>query len=136
MKKIIFLFIAIVSLSLYAHEGHDHGPGQVQPVKGGVIMKADHFFLEVVGTQAEIKIYPFEQKKENALLTPLSLKNIKVKASYKLPRGKESKSITLIENGDHFVGKVDAKTHRYQVDTLIEHDGEKEQFTYQIEPQD
>lgn len=136
MKKIIVICIAIFSLSTFAHEGHDHGPGQVQPVKGGVIMKADHFYLEIVGTQSEVKIYPFEQKKENALLSPLPLKEMKIKATYKLPRGKETKTIALKENGDHFLGKVDAKTHRYQVDTFIEYKGEKEQFTYQIEPQD
>lgn len=136
MKNIFITICILISITAFAHEGHDHGPGQVQPIKGGVIMKADNFFLEVVGTQTEVKIYPLIQKDEKSLLTPLPLKEVKITASYKLPRGKKSDNIVLKENGDHFSGVINAKTHRYQVDTHIVYKGEKEQFTYQIEPQE
>lgn len=136
MKKILLILITITSLSAFSHEGHDHGPGQVQPVKGGVIMKNDDFYLELVGNQSEIKFYPLGQKTEGSLLSAIPLKDFKLKATYKLPRTSEVKTISLKENGDHFLGKIEARTHRYQVDTFIEYKGKKEQITYQIEPQD
>lgn len=136
MKKILMTLVTLFSLTAFAHEGHDHGTGQVQPIKGGVIMKTDHFYLEAVGSQSEIKFYPLVQENEKSLLKPMPLKDIKITATYKLPRGKEVQKIALKENGDHFIGSVKAKTHRYQVDANIEYKNEKEHFTYQIEPQE
>ena len=130
MKLILFLLLAL-TFSVQAHEGHNHGPGQVQPIKGGVILKADHFYLEVVGTHTEIRIFPLDMK-----LKALPLDKIKISASYKLPRAKKAETVSLKSMSDHFHGQIDSKnTHRYQVDVSIEALGEKELLTYQIEPE-
>ena len=56
MKKLLVVLAAMmfVSLSTFAHEGHDHGTGQVQPTKGGVIQKAGDLYLEIVGTKTDL----------------------------------------------------------------------------------
>ena len=58
---ILLTITALISLQVFAHDGHTHGPGQVQPTKGGVIMKGEKFYLEVVGTKNEVKFYPLKQ---------------------------------------------------------------------------
>ncbi len=137
-KLITLAIISILSFGANAHEGHTHGPGQVQPTKGGVILKGEKFFLEVVGTKSDVKIYPLKKTDPKSdMLSAIPLNQVKVTATYTLPRGKKAEAITLKQEADHFVGAVNAKsTHRYQVDVAIETLGENEKLTYQIEPQE
>ncbi len=138
MKLLLALVISLLSISLFAGEGHDHGPGQVQPTKGGVILKGHKFFLEVVGSKSEVKLYPLKQADSKSLiLSAIPLNQVKVSATYSLPRGKGANAINLKENKDYFSGEINAQgSHRYQVDVSIETLGEKEKLTYQIEPQE
>jgi hypothetical protein len=138
MKMILLTITALISLQVFAHDGHTHGPGQVQPTKGGVIMKGEKFYLEVVGTKNEVKFYPLKQvDPKSMMLTAIPLKDVKLSAVYTLPRGKKNEAIAITNAADHFVGKVDAKnSHRYQVDVTISTMGENEKLTYQIEPQE
>lgn len=140
MKKIlsVLLFSLIISLAAFAHEGHDHGSGQVQPTKGGVIQKAGNVYFEIVGTKTEIKVYPMKESGPNSkTLKAVPLNDVKVIASYKLPRGKSAAPITLNKMNDHFSGKVSAaSSHRYQVDLKVESGTLKDELTYQIEPQE
>lgn len=138
MTLIALALTSLVSFSIQAHEGHNHGPGQVQPTKGGVIMKGEKFYLEVVGSQNEIKFYPLQQENaKSQMLKPIPLAQVKLSATYKLPRGKKAETVTLKPQADYFSGSIDAKnSHRYQVDVAIETLGEKEKLTYQIEPQE
>lgn len=139
MKYYLLIAITLMTFSLltFAHEGHNHGPGQVQPTKGGVILKSDHFFLEVVGTNSDIKFYPLQKENEKSqMLKPIPLNEVKISATFKLPRSKTVQKINLSEMKDHFHGKIDAKkSHRYEVVVSIETKGEKELLTYQIEPE-
>ncbi len=130
--------VFILSTSVSAHDGHNHGPGQVQPTKGGVIMKGEKFFLEVVGSDKDVKFYPLKQvDAKSMMLKPIPLKDVKLAATFTLPRGKKNEPVTLKGEGDHFVGAIDAKkSHRYQIDVAIETMGENEKLTYQIEPQE
>ena len=138
MKMILLTITVLISLQAFSHDGHTHGAGQVQPTKGGVIMKGEKFYLEVVGTKSEVKFYPLKQvDPKSMMLTPIPLKDVKLSAVYTLPRGKKNESVAITSAADHFVGKVDAKSsHRYQVDVTISTMGENEKLTYQIEPQE
>ena len=138
MKMILLALVTVLSLEVSAHDGHAHGPGQVQPTKGGVIMKGEKFYLEVVGTKTEVKFYPLKQvDAKSMMLTPIPLKDVKLSANYTLPRGKKNEVITIKNGSDHFIGAVNAKSsHRYQVDVSILTMGEDEKLTYQIEPQE
>jgi hypothetical protein len=130
--------VFILTTTVSAHDGHNHGPGQVQPTKGGVIMKGEKFYLEVVGTNKQVKFYPTQQQDaKSMILKPIPLKDVKLVATLSLPRGKKNEAINLVQHGDHFMGDIDAKgSHRYQVDISIETMGEKEKISYQIEPQE
>ncbi len=130
--------ITLFSFQSFAGEGHDHGPGQVQPTKGGVIMKGHKFYLEVVGSKKDVKFYPLKQvDPKSMMLAPIPLKDVKLTATYTLPRGKNKETIAIKNGTDSFVGTIDAKnSHRYQVDVAIETMGEKENLTYQVEPQE
>lgn len=140
--KLFFAFLSTLvllsSAASFAGEGHDHGPGQVQPTKGGVLMKAHNFFLEAVGTTSEIKFHPL--KKESAksnTLKPIALNEVKITATYTIPRGKSNQAVALSPKKDHFSGMISASgAHRYQVDVNVEVGNEKEKFVYQIEPQE
>lgn len=138
MKHYLLIAVTLLTFSISAlsHEGHNHGPGQVQPTKGGVILKAEKFFLEVVGTNNDIKLYPMQNENEKSqMLKAIPLKEVKISATYKLPRAKKAEKINLSEMKDHFHAKIDAKnSHRYEVVVSIEFMGEKELLTYQIEP--
>lgn len=137
-KLSTLLLLITLSLSAFAHDGHNHGAGQVQPTKGGTILKADKFYLEVVGNRTDVKIYPLKKNDpKSAMLTPIPLNQVKISATYALPRAKVTNIIALKQEADHFAGKVSVKnTHRYEVVVTIETLGEKEKLTYQIEPQE
>lgn len=139
MKKLFTALVALTlfSFSSFAHEGHDHGTGQVQPTKGGVIQKAGDLFLEIVGTKSDIKIYPLKAaSKEAKTLVPVALNDVKLVATYMLPRGKAT-PVTLAKSSDHFEGKISAgSSHRYEVKLKIESGSMKDEITYQIEPQE
>lgn len=140
MKNFLLVSLSalIISLTVFAHEGHDHGSGQVQPTKGGVIQKAGNMYFEIVGSKNEIKVYPMKESGlESKTLKPVSLNEVKINATYKLPRGKASTSITFNKMNDHFVGKVSAESaHRYEVVLKVESGSLKDEITYQIEPQE
>ena len=137
-KLSTLLLLTTLSLGGFAHDGHNHGAGQVQPTKGGTILKTDKFYLEVVGNRTEVKIYPLKKNDpKSATLSPIPLNQVKASATYSLPRAKGAQAIILKEEADHFVGAVVVKnTHRYEVIVTIETLGEKEKLTYQIEPQE
>lgn len=139
--KITLLTLALISVfsfSVNAHEGHNHGPGQVQPTKGGVVLKAKKFFLEVVGTNSLVMFYPLKKTNpKSQVLSAIPLNEVKLSATFKLPRGHKKESIKLSAHGDHFMGSIDAKkSHRYEVVVDIVYAGEVEQLTFQIEPQE
>ena len=138
MKAIIFcLGVAILSFS-YAHEGHDHGTGQVQATKGGVIKKAGTMYFEVVGTQSKVEIYPLKESgPDSKVLKAVPLSEVKITANYKLPRKNVGTPISLKPAGDHFIGTINAaSSHRYEVVINIEAGKVKDEMSYQVEPQE
>lgn len=132
------MLVSIFSFSVCAHEDHDHGPGQVQPTKGGTVLKAKKFYLEVVGTNTVVKIYPLKQTNSKSMvLSAIPLSEVKLSATFQLPRGHKKENIKIMGHGDHFMGSLDAKkSHRYEVVVNIEYSGEKEVLTFQVEPQE
>lgn len=140
MTKLFGIFIAFVLVAsiAFAHEGHDHGTGQVQATKGGVIQKAGKFYFEVVGSRSEVKIYALtESGPSSKALKAVSPKDVKITASYKLPRKSASTPITLNAQADHFQGQISAgSAHRYEVLLKVEAKEVKDEITYQIEPQE
>lgn len=133
----VIAFLVLSSFSVLGHEGHDHGAGQVQPTKGGVIQKAGNMYLEVVGTKEDLKVYPLREAGNGSkALKAVPLSELKVAATYTLPRGKAT-VVSFTNTGDHFTAKVAAGgAHRYQVDLKVESGTVKDEIQYQIEPQE
>lgn len=140
MSKFYALTITclLISTTSFAHDGHDHGTGQVQATKGGVIQKAGKLFVEIVGTKKEIKVYPLKEAgADSKVLKAVPLSEVKLSAAYKLPKQASAKEIVLTQSKDHFLGNVDAgKFHRYEVIIKIESGTMKDEISYQIEPQE
>lgn len=122
--------LAILTTSqVFAHG--DHGPTQVQPTKGGVIMQSEHFLVEAVGTKTELKLYPLREDGK-----AISMSEVKMEATYTLPRGK-ALPVTLTQAKDHFVGAVNAGTaHRYEVKIKAQVGKDRDDLTAQIETQE
>lgn len=127
---IVLLAIATLTTSnVFAHG--DHGPTQVQPTKGGVIMQSEHFLVEAVGTKTELKLYPLREDGK-----AISMSEVKMEATYTLPRSK-AVPVTLTQAKDHFVGTVKAgSAHRYEVKVKAQVGKDKDELTAQIETQE
>lgn len=127
---IALLAIATLTTSnVFAHG--DHGPTQVQPTKGGVIMQSEHFLVEAVGTKTELKLYPLREDGK-----AISMSEVKMEATYTLPRGK-ALPVTLTPAKDHFVGAVKAgSAHRYEIKVKAQVGKDKDELTAQIETQE
>lgn len=138
MKSVLTVLItltALFSLEVFAHG--DHGPGQAQPTKGGVIMEAEGFLVEAVGSKTEVKFYPLKEQANSKVLKPIPVNEIKLEATYTLPRAKTPTPMTLTKAADHFVGSVNVgSAHRYQVDVKAQLGTVKDTLTFQIEPQE
>lgn len=125
----------IVTLMLFAppafaHGDHDHTPGTVQAPHGGMIQKTHDYFIEVVGASEGVKIYPLSKD-----LKPLPLNQIKISATYQIPR-KKKEPVTLQAAEGFFEAKIPAKgAHRYALEVNITYQNEKELLTFQVEPQ-
>lgn len=130
----VIILSTLAAFNVLAHG--DHGPTQVQPIKGGVIQKAESFFVEAVGTKTELKLYPLREEGNPKALKGIPLTQVTMEATFTLPRGKAT-PVTLTKASDHFVGKINAgSAHRYQVDVKTSVGKEKDNLTFQVEPQE
>lgn len=126
----LLAFATLTTSQVFAHG--DHGPTQVQPTKGGVIMQSEHFLVEAVGTKTEVKLYPL---REDGKAIPMT--EVKLEASYTLPRSKTAVPVTLTKATDHFVGPVKAgSAHRYELKVNAQVGKDKDVLTAQIETQE
>ncbi len=136
--KNLMMMLALLSYSIlvFSHDG-GHGPVLVEAPRGGVILKTEALFVEVVGTKTEVKIYPMLlTDPKGKSLKALPLKEVKLTASLTLPRAKKAEAIKLIEAGDHFVGVLAVgKTHRYEVMVNLEYLNDKDKLKFIIEPE-
>lgn len=108
----VILAVLWISMSAFAHEGHDHdGPTTIQAPKGGVIKALDEARVEVVSKGKDIKIYFY-----NKDMSPAKVSDFKVVAKAELPRAKKMDIILLTPYENHFEAAYDAKgSHRYSL---------------------
>lgn len=132
---ILLAFTTLTTSQVFAHA--DHGPTPVQPIKGGVIMKAESFFIEAVGSKNALKLYPLRKDGKSEVLKAIPLNEVKLEATYKLPRSKVVAPVVLTRADDHFVGTINAgSSHRYEVKVKVQIGAEKDELTAQIETQE
>lgn len=129
MKKIILLlFTACLVQPSLAHEGHGEMPGMLKATHGGTVLAGKEINLEYVTSANEVKIYPQSHEGDT-----LSLANVKVSATVKLPKGK-AENLKLEAKEGAYVGNVDLKkSHRVEVVVTSEVKGKKDSFKFQVE---
>lgn len=147
MKNTILSFVL---LSLLASCGHTYNKvvndPSLRPTHGGRLIEGDDYFVEVVGTEEQIKIYPmkFDEKKKKLVSVPTQevvigatyafLKHEKKAGQDDRPSLKGEASIPLEPRKDGFEGKVKAKdTDGYVVNIKLQDNQDQETFRYKVE---
>ncbi len=129
MRNLFFSLLATISLTAWAHEGHDYGPGSVQLFKGGIIRSLETVNLELVTQGKDIKIYIYDTKLKAADVTkyPVSL-------TVTLPK-KKAEALQLTPQGDHWLTSFDAKNaHRFDLVLAIKQGGHDDKVKWTVEP--
>jgi hypothetical protein len=115
--------------SAVAHEGHDHGPAQVQAPKGGIIRSLETVHLELLNRGKTISVYIYDLN-----LKPEDVKKFPVSATVALPK-KKAQPLPLVEKGDHWEAEFDAKgAHRYNFELSIKQGGHNDKLNFTVEP--
>lgn len=129
MFKISLIAAMLVSVFAFAHEGHDHGPGQVQAPKGGVIRSLETVHLELLTKGKTVSIYVYDMD-----LKPEQVSKFPASATVALPK-KKSEPLKLTEKGDHWEAEFDAKgAHRFTVELSIKQGGHDDKVKFTVEP--
>jgi hypothetical protein len=130
--KLIILSM-LVSVSSFAHDGHDHdAPTALKAPKGGVIKALDEARVEVVYKGKNIKVHVYDKEGK-----PANADRFKIESTTLLPRAKKEEALTLRPKDTFFEAEYDAKgKHRYTLKLKVTDSktGRTDPLTYTIEP--
>jgi hypothetical protein len=127
-KKIIVSAFILISAALFAHEGHDQTPGAIKSNHGGVVKAGKFINLEYVVSNNEIKLFPATHDGKD-----LSISDVKLTVSSKLPKGKSEVIKTESKDGVT-IAKVNFKSaYRIEMTVDAEVKGQKSTFKFQVE---
>ncbi len=127
-KKIILSVAVLISMSSFAHEGHDDAPGAIKANHGGTVKSGKEINLEYVVSGTEVKLFPVSHDGKD-----LTADEVKLTVNAKLPKGKAEAIKTESKDGA-FVAKVDFKTaYRIEMNVDTEVKGKKSSFKFQVE---
>lgn len=148
MKKILSLiFISALTFSCSSiPDKKVVDSGNIRAPHGGEILKGDGYFLEVIGKDDRIEIYPYNRDSKTGDMIPIPLKKIDLDASYSYvykeekagkdgrPTQKANASIHLYKDGDAMVGEVKAEdVAAYDLLIKTDYKNEKELFNYKVD---
>jgi hypothetical protein len=129
MRKLMLALLVTISNTAWGHEGHDHGPGNVQAPKGGVIRSLETVHLELITQGKEIKIYIYDSKLKAADVSqfPASL-------TVALPK-KKAEALPIVPHGDHWMATFDPKnSRRFDLVMAIRQGGHDDKVKWTVEP--
>jgi hypothetical protein len=132
MKNLILTLGLLLSISSFAHEGHDHdAPGAVEAPKGGIIKSTETYHVEVVAKGTSIKVYLYSLD-----LKPADASGFKVQLQTEVPRSKKSENLEFKATGNMLEATYDAKSaHRYTLIVSIgKAGGHGDKLSFTIEP--
>jgi hypothetical protein len=139
MKYLSVIIVAISGLiysaPAFSHLGHAHGPETRRPLFGGVIHEGKTLGMELVQEGGRLRLYPLVHEKSEAWkAAPMT--DVKIlSASYKLPRQKDSKTVELKSETDHYVAEIHAPgAHRFDLKIGFSIKGVKDEVTILVEP--
>ena len=128
-KKLVSLLVLLISVTAFAHEGHE-APVSLKPNHGGVVKGGRIINLEYVVLNDEVTFYPTTHDGK-----ALTATDVKLTATAKLPKGK-AQPVPLEIKNDVFTTKVDFKDS-YRVEYVVSADlgGKVSSFKIQVEKQ-
>lgn len=134
MVKIILFGIMLLStpLVLQAHEGHNEGLAQVQPLHGGIPREGKLFHVEVVNEGNLLRVYLLPHKGDS-----ISLADVTMAGKIEFPKSTKKKEVTpsIKTEGDHFVMEADlSQVKRFTLKLNAVYKGKKQDFKLNIEP--
>lgn len=127
-KKTTVAALLLISMSLFAHEGHDDAPGALKANHGGVVKAGKDINLEYVVSGELIKLYPVSHEGKD-----LAANDIKLTATTKLPKGKAEPVKLEIKDGV-YLAKADFKgAYRIEFQVMADNGGKQSTFKFQVE---
>ena len=131
MRELACIFVVtLFSVAGFTHGGHDHGPGSVQPPKGGVIRSLETIHLELVTLGQELKIFIYDKD-----LKPLDVSKYPASATVLRPRTEGDENLNLIPKKDHWEASYDSKgIHRYTIHFKITQGSHEDLVKFNVEP--
>lgn len=127
-KKIILASVMMVTVNLFAHEGHDQVPGALKANHGGVVKAGHQINLEYVVSENTVKIFPVSHDGIDLLQN-----EVKISATVKAPKGKAEPAKLEFKDGS-YVTTVDFKgAYRIEMVVTAEIKTKKDSFKFQIE---
>ena len=128
MKKLILAILLLISVSLFAHEGHDDAPGAIKANHGGTVKAGKEINLEYVVSGSEVKLFPVSHEGKD-----LTAAEVKLTATAKPPKGK-AEAVKVESKDGAYVAMVDFKgAYRTEMNVDTDVKGKKSTFKFQIE---
>lgn len=127
-KTMIALTLMILPLMSFSHEGHDHAPGSIKSLHGGVVQGGKQINLEVIANPSEITLFPLSHEGKDLLA-----KDVKIEATAKPKKGKPY-PVKFEAAKTGFSAKVDLQgANRLPVTINVTNEGKIDHFTVQVE---
>ncbi len=124
--------MTLITATVGAHEGHDKTPGALSAPHGGQLKGTSQIYVELVADPSGFKLYTVDHD-----LKPISVKDVKIEGSLKMPKQKQAEKINFVQAESFFEAKVNSKgTHRYNVDLKTTYKGKNESVSFTVEPQE
>lgn len=128
LKKTMVSIFLLVSLNLFAHEGHNDAPGALKANHGGTVKAGKEINLEYVVAGNLVKIYPVSHGGQD-----LNQAEAKITATVKAPKGKAESAKLEFKDGS-YITTVDFKgAYRIEMNVVVEIKGRKDLFKFQVE---
>ncbi len=118
----------------------------LQPTHGGKLIKGEEFFVEVVGTEDKVELYPMDYNKKTGKLESLPADKVDIHATYSFlhhepeegvdgrPTMKSESTIPLEKVGDGFEGPVKAENmEEYVVRFNVRYKSDKESYRHEVQ---
>jgi hypothetical protein len=128
MKSIIAALMITLSLSAFAHEGHDQTPGALKAQHGGVLKTGKDFNMEMVIIGNNIEFFPRAHDGE-----VFEMKDLQMVVTASAPKGKPQ-PVTLQKGEKSFKGTVDfQKAYRLNLEAKTEYQKKSDLFKFLAE---
>jgi hypothetical protein len=134
--KMLLSVLLLVSVVSCANQKPDKRDKSHTPPHGGVVIKGHKYYLEIVGSDKHVHLYPLQENEEGNLVT-IPLKNVRMEAEYSPERSKADYSLNLNKRHEHYYGKVDKHGEEtYQVHVDMKVGKTQESFIYNLRTKD